>query len=40
MKRLDKRCLSKISALMVYEFSVDLIPRKPTSEAVKCEKVP
>lgn len=39
VKRLDKRYLSKISALMFYEFSLDLIPKKPTPEAVNSEKV-
>ena len=39
VKRLDKRYLSKISALMFYDFSLDLIPKKPTPEAVNSEKV-
>ena len=34
VKRLDKRYLSKISALMFYEFSLDLLPKKPTPEVV------
>lgn len=39
VKRLDKRYLSKISAQMFYEFSLDRIPKKPAPEAVNSEKV-